>query len=106
MQRTSDTIEPLDCNNMADVRAGVDAVDVALIDLLVRRFAYMDAAARIKPNRTAVRDELRKAEVLDNVSREAAAAGLDPERLRAVWNTLVEQSIMHELAQWDRLRGA
>ena len=93
------------CETMADVRTGVDQVDRDLVALLVRRFAYMDAAARIKADRTAVRDEARKAEVLDNVARAAASAGLAPDPLRAVWNELVEQSIAYELAEWDRLRA-
>ena len=95
---------PEACETMTDVRAGVDAVDRELVALLVRRFGYMDAAARIKADRGAVRDEARKAEVLANVAREALAAGLDPDRLRAVWNELVEQSIAHEFDEWDRLR--
>ena len=96
---------PEDCETMIDVRAGVDAVDRELVALLVRRFGYMDAAARIKADRAAVRDEARKAAVLDNVARAADAAGLEPERLRAVWNELVEQSIAYEAVQWDRLRA-
>ena len=88
-----------------DVRAGVDQVDRELVALLVRRFAYMDAAARIKTDRATVRDEARKAQVLDNVAREAAAAGLEPDRLRAVWNELVEQSIAYEAIRWDRVRA-
>lgn len=96
---------PEDCETMIDVRAGVDQVDRELVALLVRRFGYMDAAARIKPDRAAVRDEARKAEVLDHVARAAAAAGLDPDRIRAVWNELVEQSIAHELDRWDGMRG-
>ena len=95
---------PEHCETMADVRAGVDQVDRDLVALLVRRFGYMDAAARIKTDRNVVRDEARKAQVLDNVAREAAAAGLEPDRLRAVWNELVEQSIAYELGQWDGLR--
>lgn len=93
------------CKTMIDVRAGVDAIDRQLVTLLVRRFGYMDAAARIKTDRATVRDEGRKAEVLDNVAREAAAAGLAPDRLRAVWNELVEQSIAHEAIEWDRIRA-
>ena len=46
----------------------------------------------------------RKAQVLDNVAREAEAAGLEAARVRAVWNELVEQSIAYEAAEWDRLR--
>lgn len=97
---------PQDCETMRDVRAGVDQVDRELVAILARRFGYMDAAARIKPDRESVRDEARKAEVLDNVAREAEAAGLEPARLRAVWNELVEQSIAYEVVRWDRLRTA
>ena len=93
------------CETMIDVRIGVDQVDRELVALLVRRFGYMDAAARIKSDRGAVRDEARKAQVLDNAAREAVAAGLDPQRLRAVWDTLVEQSISYEMVEWDRLRA-
>ena len=94
---------PEQCATMTDVRAGVDQVDRELVALLVRRFGDMDAAARIKTERGAVRDEARKAEVLDNVARAAAAAGLDPDRLRAVWNELVEQSIAYEAIRWDQI---
>ena len=69
---------PDQCETMTEVRAGVDQVDRELVALLVRRFGYMDAAARIKPDRSAVRDEVRKTQVLDNVAREAEASGLDP----------------------------
>jgi isochorismate pyruvate lyase len=96
---------PHQCETMADVRAGVDQVDRELVALLVRRFGYMDAAARIKTDRATVRDEARKAEVLDNVARAAEVAGLEPARLRAVWNELVEQSIAYEAVRWDRLRA-
>jgi isochorismate pyruvate lyase len=96
--------EPDACANMAEVRAGVDAVDAALVALLRQRFGYMVAAARIKADRGAVRDEVRKAEVLGNVARLAAASGLPPERLVAVWETLVEQSIAFEFEVWDASR--
>ena len=38
-------MKPADCTSMAQVRAGVDAIDRALVDLLVQRFDFMDAAA-------------------------------------------------------------
>jgi isochorismate pyruvate lyase len=98
-------LPPAECSTMTEVRMGVDAVDAEMVAMLVRRFGYMDAAARIKTARDTVRDEARKAEVLANVARHAAAAGLDPARLTAVWDVLVEQSIAHELAHWDALRG-
>lgn len=96
---------PIDCETMADVRAGVDQVDRELVALLVRRFGYMDAAARIKPDRSAVRDEGRKTQVIDNAGVEAARLGLEEDRIRAVWDELVEQSIAYELSRWDATRA-
>jgi isochorismate pyruvate lyase len=87
---------------MPEVRAGVDAVDKELVALLATRFAYMDAAARIKTTRDAVRDEARKAQVIDNVLAQASAHGLPDELLAKLWNDLVEGSIAYELDRWDR----
>jgi isochorismate pyruvate lyase len=98
----TDTVpSPDHCSTMIDVRAGVDATDAALVALLTRRFGYMRAAARIKPARDAVRDEARKAQVIANVRALAVAADLPPDRLAAVWEALVEQSIAYELDMWD-----
>jgi len=98
----SDILAGPDCTTMAEVRAGVDQVDRELVALLVRRFAYMDAAARIKPARGAVRDEARKAEVIANARAAAEAAGLPGAPIAALWDALVETSIAYELAAFDR----
>jgi len=90
-----------DCTTMAEVRAGVDQVDRELIALLVRRFAYMDAAARIKPERGHVRDEARKAQVIDNARAAAREAGLPDAAIAHLWDQLVEASIAYELDRFD-----
>jgi isochorismate pyruvate lyase len=61
LMRRAMTMIPEQCKTMADIRTGVDAVDAELVALLARRFGYMNAAARIKKDRNAVRDEVRKA---------------------------------------------
>lgn len=91
-----------ECRTMAEVRAGVDQVDRELIALLRRRFDYMDAAARIKPERGHVRDEARKAQVIANARALAADAGLPEQAIGQLWNDLVEASIAYELAEYDR----
>ncbi|WP_010161825.1 chorismate mutase [Sphingomonas sp. PAMC 26617] len=91
-----------DCTTMTEVRAGVDALDRDLVALLARRFAYMDAAARIKPARTAVRDEARKTQVIANACAEARAAGVPEDVVADLWERLVEASIAYELAAFDR----
>ena len=94
------------CQTMLEVRAGVDAIDRELVALLARRFGYMDAAARIKPSRSHVRDEARKAQVIANAAAAAAAAGLPAGLAETLWEALVEASIAHEFNEWDRLRIA
>ncbi len=97
-----DTIDPRDCTTMVEVRAGVDAVDRALVALLARRFGYMDAAARIKPERGQVRDEARKAQVIANARMHARAAGIPDAVIADLWDRLVEASIAYELEAFDR----
>lgn len=90
-----------ECTNMAEVRAGVDALDREIVALLRRRFDYMDAAARIKPERGAVRDEARKQQVIAQARAAAVAAGLPADAVAAMWETLVEASIAYELEEFD-----
>jgi isochorismate pyruvate lyase len=90
-------VSPEDCHDMGEVRAGVDAVDAALVALLARRFGYMRAAARIKAARDEVRDEARKAQVIANVARLAEAQGVPAALVADLWEALVEGSIAYEL---------
>lgn len=98
-------IDPDACTAMPEVRAGVDAVDAALVALLARRFAYMRAAARIKPERGQVRDETRKAAVIAAARAQAVEAGVPEAFVTETWERLVEASIAYELAEWDRLKA-
>jgi isochorismate pyruvate lyase len=98
--------EPEQCQTMAEVRAGVDDVDRRVVALIARRFAFMDAAARVKPDRDAVRDEFRKAEVLSKVEAAAAERGVNPTLMRRLYEDLIESSIAYEFEEFDRLRSA
>lgn len=96
--------EPDQCQSMAEVRRGIDALDAELVRLLARRFAYMRAAARIKPHRDQVRDEDRKASVIAQARALGDELGAPPQVVERLWESLVEASIAYELAEWDRLR--
>jgi isochorismate pyruvate lyase len=99
-------VKPADCTDMAEVRNGVDRLDEEIVALLAERFRYMAAAARIKPERSQVRDEARKAAVIANARRVALAAGAPVERLVALYEALVESSIAYELERFDERRPA
>jgi len=101
----SETIKaPEDCQDMIEVRAGVDTTDRELIALLDRRFGYMRAAARIKPTRDTVRDEARKASVIGVAVADAESRGMPGAVIADIWERLVEGSIAYEFVEWDRVR--
>ena len=94
-------IDAEQCQSMIEVRAGVDAIDDEVVRLLGARFRFMEAAARIKPNREDVRDEARKATVLDRAQRAAQAAGVPQELILQLYDLLIEGSIAYELEAFD-----
>lgn len=102
---TEKRVKPADCRTMAEVRHGVDRLDEQIVALLGERFRYMEAAARIKPDREAVRDEARKEEVIANVSRAAADEHVPVDLAREIYETLVEGSIAYEFTRFDAIRG-
>jgi isochorismate pyruvate lyase len=98
---------PADCRTMAEVRSGVDRLDANIISLLAERFRFMEAAARIKQDRSTVRDEARKAQVLRNARRLARKAGAPEVVIHDLYERLVEASIRFELDCFEaRISGA
>jgi isochorismate pyruvate lyase len=96
---------PEACRSMGEVRQGVDALDRALVVLLAERQRYMDAAARIKPDRNAVHDAERIEDVVNKVLAHARQAGLSPDIAEPVWRLLIDRCIVHEFSTFDRTRG-
>lgn len=96
---------PEDCKDMTEVRAGVDALDQALVTLLAVRQRYMGAAARIKPSRDVVHDAARIEDVVAKVVAAAGKAGLSADIAEPVWRLLIDRCIAYETGEWDRLHG-
>ena len=96
---------PENCGSMAELRAAIDVLDQKLVTLLARRQAYIERAAILKQERGAVRDDARIEQVIAKVLMEAKAAGLNGAIAEAVWRTLIEQSIRHELEAFDKKKS-
>lgn len=94
--------DPAECHTMAEVRQGVDALDRALVALLAERQRYMEAAARIKPDRDAVHDDARIEDVVAKVLVAADAHHLSHDIAEPVWRLLIDRCIAHEFAAYDR----
>ena len=96
---TSETAE-----TMADVRHEVDRIDRLLVELLVERQSFMDAAARIKGTRKSVLDRPRIEDVVSKVTKEAEHQGLSLAIAEPVWRTLIDRCIAYEFESFDRLK--
>ena len=96
------TIPAPRCQNMAELRAEIDRLDVALVALMAERQTYIERAAQIKTKRANVHDQARIDDVIAKVVAAARAAGLSPAIAEPVWRTLVDRCIAHEFEMFDR----
>lgn len=94
------------CQTMAEVRAGVNALDDILVPLLVERSGYMTQAARVKNDVGLVRDEARIQAIVDRVRPMAEAQGGDPDLLERLYRAMMECYIDYEHQELERLRAA
>lgn len=101
--RIRERVGPRFCDNMEDIRQGIDELDRHIVTLLAERMLYIEAAARVKGERGAVRDEPRKADVIAKACATARTHGLDPALVADLYEILVERSITHEYVKFDAL---
>lgn len=94
------------CTTMAEVRAGVDALDDVLVPLLVTRSGYMHEAARIKAQAHLVRDEARIQQIIDRVRPLAEAEGGNPDLMERLYRAMMECYIAYEHEELARLQAA
>ena len=94
-------VKPEDCTTMAEVRDGIDALDAAIVATIGDRFRYIEAAARIKQRRDDVRDETRKAQVIDHAAEVARQVAVPEALIREIYELMIEASIAHELDRFD-----
>jgi len=85
-----------DCSNMEEVRAEIDRVDTALVDLIGERFTYVDRAWQLKQSPAEARVPWRIQQVIDRVRARAAANGIPPELAEALWRQMIGWFIQYE----------
>lgn len=88
---------PSDCHSMQELRVEIDAVDVSIVALLVRRVGFIDRAVTIKQvERLPARIDERVEEVVARVRAAAEAQDLDPALVEEIWRRLIDWSIARE----------
>ena len=85
-----------DCSNMEEVRAEIDRIDQALVDMIGERFTFVDHAWQLKQSPAEARVPWRIQQVIDRVRARAAEKGLPPELAEALWRQMIGWFIQYE----------
>jgi isochorismate pyruvate lyase len=85
-----------DCANMEEVRAEIDRIDAALVDLIGERFTFVDRAWQLKQSPAEARVPWRIQQVIDRVRARAAEKGIPPELAEALWRQMIGWFIQYE----------
>ncbi len=88
--------EAKDCRDMDEVRAEIDRIDQALVDLIGERFSYVDRAWQLKRSPAEARVPWRIQQVIDKVRARAAEKNLPPELAEALWRQMIGWFIQYE----------
>jgi isochorismate pyruvate lyase len=88
---------PPECSNLTEVRAEIDRIDGALVDLIGERFGFVERAWELK---LGLKEEAnvpwRNQEVIDKVRARALANGLPPDLCEALWRQMIGWFIQYE----------
>ena len=85
-----------ECQSMDDVRAEIDRIDKALVDLIGERFGYVDRAWQLKNSPAEARVPWRVQQVIDKVRARAMEQNLPPELAEALWRQMIGWFIQYE----------
>lgn len=85
-----------DCQSMNEVRAEIDRVDQALVDLLAERWSYVDRAWVFKRSPDEASVPWRNRDVIEKVRARAETAGMPPEMAEALWRLIIGWGIQYE----------
>jgi isochorismate pyruvate lyase len=89
---------------MNEVRAEIDRLDGALVDLLAERWGYVDRAWQLKNSPEEATVPWRIQEVIDKVKARADDKGVPSSLAEALWRQIIGWGIQHE-EQKMRERG-
>ncbi len=97
MATTDEVMPPEQCASMDDVRREIDRIDEQMVELLARRFAYVDRAWQIKQGtREHANVPWRVQQVIDKVRAHARNKGLPPALAEALWRQMIGWFIQYE----------
>ena len=89
---------PSACKTIEDVRAAVNAIDLAIVKLLGRRTRYAMAALRFKPDRKSIGDPKHRKRLFAQRREWAKQHGVSEELVQQIYQSIVDESKRMHLA--------
>ncbi|MHC8314732.1 isochorismate lyase [Pseudomonas sp. LB3P31] len=93
-------MQPAECADMKDIRREIDALDLAVIKLLGKRFQYVLSASKFKTCAASVRAQERFDSMLAVRREWASSEGLSPDAIGKMYSDLVTHFISEEMKHW------
>lgn len=90
-----------DCENLQDIRAGIDALDYQLVQLLTHRLNYVLAAAQYKPDAASIPAPDRVASMLIARRQWAVELGLEPQFVIDFFQQIIPWFITTQTRHWQ-----
>lgn len=92
-----------DCQNLGDIRQGIDSIDQQIVSLLARRLTYVKAATRFKANEHSIPAPERVVAMLEERRQWAAEAGLPVDQTEDFFKDLIHWFINQQINHWRTL---
>jgi len=93
--------EPTDCSSIEELREQIDAIDGEIIDLLAKRWTYVDQVWRTKVDSQVVSVPKRIETMLEKARQRAEASGLPVWVAEALWKEVIRLGVAYEKQQLD-----
>ena len=88
---------PAACRDMSEVRAEIDRLDSALVDLIAERFTYVERAWQLKlVAKQEANVPWRNQQVIDKVRARALETGVPPDLCEALWRQMIGWFVQYE----------
>jgi isochorismate pyruvate lyase len=92
---------PEACENLNDIRAGIDFYDRQILESLKLRLGYVKAAAQFKANERAIPAPERVAAMLEDRREWAVAAGFEVAFVEKLYKHIIHWNIQQQILHWQ-----
>ena len=96
---------PMECENLHEIRRGIDSIDREIIKLLQRRMGYVLSAARFKPDENSIPAPDRVAAMLIDRRHWAEEEQLSADYIESLFTGIIQWFINQQKLHWRTNHG-